>query len=178
MIENIITYLQFIFFRKKVKLAPREKEFTSFYNAKSVGIVCYVDELHEWELIQKIIAEFQANKATVNVFGIYTGKIIPSWCSNTIYVKLFSEKKYKLFPIPSGQYINDFIDTKFDLLINLSLSDKFLPLYISAVSKAKFKIAIESPKNMEHFDMFIKLENPEIEEYVDQLMHYLSKIKI
>ena len=67
---------------------------------------------------------------------------------------------------------------EFDVLINFSITDDFAPFYIAALSSAKFKIGLDSEQNRNHFDMLLKLEQTDIKEYKNHLMHYLSQINI
>ena len=178
MIENIRSFIQLFVLKTKLKQHDREKEMSSLNSAKTVGIVCLVDLEDNWKIIQDVIKEFQAKGAKVEVMGVFYGNVKPLWFIETLNVTLCTEKELGIFQIPTGMHITEFLSTKFDLLINFSIKDKFAPFYIAALSSAKFKIGLDSEQNRNHFDMLLKLEQTDIKEYKNHLMHYLSQINI
>jgi len=178
MIENIRSFIQSFVLKNKLKQHTREKEMSSLNSAKTVGIVCMTDSEDNWKIIQNVIKEFQENGAKVGVMGVFYGNIKPLWYIETLNVTLCTDKELGLFQIPTGMHVNEFLSTQFDLLIDFSLTDKFAPFYLSVLSNAKFKIGIDTEQNRTHFDMLLKLEEPDLKEYKKQLMHYLSKINI
>lgn len=177
MIERIISYIEFFILSQKYKQIFRSKEFVGLLNTKSIGLIYYVDDFETYKHIQSFISELQSSKININCIGVYSTKLIPSWSNKTINNNLFQEKKYYNLNILNSRYINNFIEKDFDILIDLSLSNKFIPIYISALSRAKLKLTLESENKKKYFDMFIKLKEPNIKDYIFQLKHYLSNIK-
>ena len=178
MIENIRSFIQSFVLKTKLKKQDREKVMSSLNSAKTVGIVCLVDLEDNWKIIQDVIKEFQEKGARVGVMGVFYGNVKPLWFIETLNVTLCTEKELGLSQIPTGMHITEFLSTKFDLLIDFSIKDKFAPFYIAALSNAKFKIGLDSEQNRTHFDMLLKLEQTDIKEYKNHLMHYLSQINI
>lgn len=178
MIDRIRNTIQSLVFKIKLKQHHREIEMSSMNAARTVGIVCLVDKETNWNEIRKVTKEFHEKGAKVEVMGVFYGNVKPLWYIETLNVTLCTDKELGLSQIPTGMHISEFLEKEFDVLINFSITDDFAPFYLAALSKAKFKIAIDNEKHRNHFDMLLKLEDINMEEYQKQLIHYLSKIKI
>lgn len=178
MLENIRSFVQSFVLKTKLKQHEREKQMSSLDTAKMVGIVCLVDNEGNWNIIKTVIREFQNKGAKVEVMGIFYGNLKPLWYIETLNVTLCTDKELGFFQIPTSTHVSEFLSKSFDLLINFSIKDNFAPFYLAALSKAKFKIGIDTETNRKHFDMLLKLEEINMNEYRDQLVHYLSKINI
>jgi len=178
MIEKVRSFIQLFVLKTKLKQHDREKQISSLNSAKTVGIVCLVDLEDNWKIIQNVIKEFQEKGAKVEVMGIFYGNVKPLWFIETLNVTLCTEKELGISQIPSGMHISEFLASKFDLLINFSINEKFAPFYISALSNAKFKIGLDTKQNRNHFDMLLNINDVDIKEYKNCLMHYLSQINI
>lgn len=178
MIDKIRNTIQSLVLKIKLKQHHREREMSSMNVAKTVGVVCLVDKETNWNEIKKVTKEFQEKGAKVEVMGVFYGNVKPLWYIETLNVTLCTDKELGLSQIPTGMHVSEFIEKEFDVLINFLITDDFAPFYIAALSKAKFKIAIDNEKNRNHFDMLLKLEDINMGEYQKQLIHYLSNIKI
>ena len=80
---------------------------------------------------------------------------------------------------PVSQEANAFIGTRFDILIDMNFK-KLLPLrYISSLSNAGLKVGLfDSENGNAPFDLMMDLKNPvNVEEYLNQVIHYLEMIK-
>ena len=178
MLDKIRRFVQSFVLKVKLKQHHREKKISSLNSAKTVGIVCLVDKEINWNTIKTVIKEFQEKKAKVEIMGVFYGNLKPLWFIETLNVTLCSDKELGLMQVPTGIHITEFLAKEFDLLINFSLSDDFAPFYIADLSKAIFKIAIDTEDNRKHFDMLLKLEQANMIDYRNQLVHYLSQINI
>ena len=172
MLDKIRHTIQSLVLKIKLKRHTREIAMSSMNAAKTVGVVCLVDKETNWNEIKKVIKEFQEKGAKVEVMGVFYGNVKPLWYIETLNVTLCTDKELGLTQIPTGMHVREFV------LINFSIKEAFAPFYLAALSKARFKIALDSDKNRNHFDMLLKLEDINMEEYQKQLIHYLSKINI
>ena len=70
-----------------------------------------------------------------------------------------------------------FIDTDFDILLDLSMKSMLPLLYIAGLSKAKFKAGSQSDDRKPHLDLMISLrQGDELDELIAQISYYLSII--
>jgi hypothetical protein len=83
-----------------------------------------------------------------------------------------------IFYHPVSAESNSFINKRFDVLIDLNFT-KLLPLhYISSLSHAGLKVGIFEPETKNPpYDLMMELKKPvNIEDYLNQVMHYLGMI--
>ena len=177
MIDKIISYIEFLILNHRFKQISRLKEFIGLRSSKSIGIIYYVDDFKVYQQVHSFISELQANKILVSSIGIYSTKLIPSWSNKTINNALIQEKKYINLQTINSSYVENFIKKDFDILIDFSINNKFLPLYIAALSKSKLKISMDSDIKKKYFDMLIKITSEDVKDYIYQLKYYLSNIK-
>lgn len=78
--------------------------------------------------------------------------------------------------IPKPEKVNDFLDMNFDLLLNIAFEPNFAVDYVTALSKARFKIG-SSPNNENHFDLNINVgENKDPLYLAKQQIFYLAQL--
>ena len=92
-------------------------------------------------------------------------------------IKLVESSDLNLFYIPNNPVIQEQINRNFDLLIDLSLSNRFTLKYIHALSQAKFKVGAAVNYKNQFSDLTIDVKNnPTVEYLLTQLKHYLTNI--
>ncbi len=80
--------------------------------------------------------------------------------------------------IPDSLEIKNFVSESFDILINLNEGNCFPLNYITAMSKAKFRIGRYSKKNLSNFDMLIEAGNStSLSNFIKEVDKYLRIIK-
>ena len=73
-------------------------------------------------------------------------------------------------------FINDFINTDVDILINLTASNNFYLEYVFALSKAKFKVS--GIIDCKYSDLNFNYDRSrDLHYFISQVDHYLSTIK-
>ena len=77
--------------------------------------------------------------------------------------------------------IQNFINEKYDVLLDLNINDHFSLKYISALSKADFKVGKFSTLGVEIYDMMIDSDNTKTLKYflkqVDIYITMLNKVE-
>lgn len=78
--------------------------------------------------------------------------------------------------LPVSAVVTNFIETEFDLLLNISLQQNLVLDYITALSKAKFKIGW-SPEETNYFDLNINIGTKQDALYLaKQQIFYLAQL--
>ncbi|MBS7313533.1 MAG: hypothetical protein SO162_01130 [Candidatus Onthomorpha sp.] len=145
--------------------------------AKSVGMVCFFEEEQQWKELQKAVQQFQSLGAKVMVLGFYSGKVKPLWYVETMNMVMCSLHEFGLTGIPKGQKTEDFLSERFDILINCDLESHFTTDYVCKLSPSGFKVAIDTEENRKHFDLLIKMEDRNLNLFVEHVLFYLSSFK-
>ena len=169
--------IQTLSLQAKMKKIKREKKACGMTDAKSVGFVCFFEEEQQWKDIQPAVRKFQSCGAKVMVLGIYPGKVKPLWYVETMNTVMCSLSEFGITGLPKGQKVDEFLKEKFDILIDCDLSGHFSTDYICLLSYAGFKVAKDKKKNRQYFDLLINMEETELEDYINQVLFYISKFK-
>lgn len=163
--------------RARVKRTFRNKKFNNLKNAHKIGIVWDGDLVSDFKHISNLYQRLQSNDVQVDIVCYYSGKILPDEYTALRYLSCIRRSDLNFFYIPDRDDIRDFISTPYDILIDINFRNKFPLLYITALSKAEFKIGAGGTKNDNTVDMTLEIPDKEdIEFYLQQVEHYLNMI--
>ncbi len=164
---------------REISASSREKIATNITRAKTVGILFSLDNEQHYEKISQIIDNLTVQKKTVQAIAFVPSKQIPNFFIPKMKISVFTSNNLNLVGIPNSGFIKDFINNKFDILIDLTLTD-YLPLYyIAGVSQATFKAGRYQKKMVQVFDFLVrKRDDMTDSEYFKYLLDYLTKINL
>lgn len=137
----------------------------NFYSARTVGILFDAASPEDYELVKRYVVYLREHAKKVKVIGYFSAKQIPALTYSKLEYDFFSSKEINWFGKPASHIIDNFIDEEFDLLIDLNIHDHFPLKYISAMSKAKFKVGKYKEKDESIFDMMIDADNTQTLKY-------------
>jgi hypothetical protein len=154
----------------RLKAVQRVIKISNLEEAKSVGIL--------WEIDQK--ESYDRCLAELNGMGIITSGLcyfptrkaqIPAGITG------FTKKQtWFWLEIPKAESAQNFIQQKFDILIDLTAQSRFPIIFVTALSEAAFKIgSVKSSAN--YFDWSIEFaEEIQTSQLVEQILYYLKRI--
>jgi hypothetical protein len=163
----------------KVSKTKRKASYNNIALVKNIGIVWDASSTEEFALLSKFHQRMSDNKAEVNILGYYSGTSLPNQYTAIRYLSIVKKEELNFFYHPVSAESNKFVDKNFDVLIDLNFK-KILPLqYISSLSNARLKIGLfDSTNGNTVFDLMMEIKNPvNVEDYLNQVIHYLEMIK-
>ncbi len=128
------------FLNKMLPLVQRKKHFESFANAKTVGILFNATDKEEFELVKRYVRYLKECDKKVKALGFFNTDKIPELTYTKLEWDFFTIKDLAWNYIPNKNFIENFINEEFDILIDMNVHQDFPLYYISALSKAHFKI--------------------------------------
>lgn len=159
-------------------LKPHKFDFSTI---KTVGIVFDATNPEDFELVKRYVLYLREHRKKVKAMGYFSTKHIPDLAFSKLEYDFFSTKELNWFGKPSSIVIQNFIDEEYDLLIDLNINDHFPLKYISALSKANFKVGKFNEKGLEIYDMMIDSDNTKTLKYflrqVDIYVTMLNKVE-
>lgn len=162
--------------RTKVKKLKRQRGVFNFDNAKTVGIVFNATKQDSFDIANNFVQFLEHKSITVKTLGFVDSKEVRDFYRETVNTKYFSKKNLNFYGKPKNLNVDKFIDESFDILIDLSLTDEYPIIYISALSKAKFKVGRLNGK-VEHLDFMIDISKaPNYTYLIEQIKRYLSSL--
>jgi hypothetical protein len=158
---------------KQTKPARR----VSLKEAKNIGILTMIETEEAFDQILDFSKDFEVNGAVVKGLAFVPSKTIPDFLLSQSRFKFFSKRDVNIVGIPRSNEVLEFLETGFDILLDLSLAE-YLPLsYVVGVSNAGMKAGRYSNGIINDYDFMI-LENggSNFGDFLDSMKNYLSKI--
>ncbi len=157
----------------------RNRMISNLNDAKTIGIIYILENETTYNHITRFIKLLQDKHINVKAIGYFEGNIRPIYAIEKLSLDYYDKKDLNWFKKPNNSYVNDFLKTEFDILIDLSLEDIFQTKYISTLSRSKFKVGKGGEKNKEIFDLMIDINTKtSLDEFITLLIHYLSILNI
>jgi hypothetical protein len=163
---------------KKLAVIKRKKSFTSFRNVKRIGIVWDASCMDDFSYLSGFIQKMSSRNIIVDVLGYFPGKELPDKYTAVRYLKCFKKNEINFFFAPVSNEAYNFIDTQFDILIDLNFKKQFPLSYVTSLSSAKFKVGLfEDSIEKSPFDLMMEMKDlSDIENYLSQVIYYLEMI--
>lgn len=176
-IQNIRENYAKSFLAKQVSELKRKQISTNLLNAKTVAVLYYLTDEASYKTVDALINQLNELKLKVRVVCYTDLKIIPHYFIPKITQDIITAKDVNLGFKPQKAFVKEFIETEFDILIDLSLEDHLPLLYCSALSKAGLKAGRYQENHQLFYDLMIHTRPDEtIETFASQFIHYLSRI--
>jgi len=163
--------------RMRLKKIRRNKRFNSLHNSHKIGIAWDGSDTTDFEAIASFYHEMQKLNIQTDIICYYPGKVLPDKYTAIRYLSCIKESDLNYFYIPRSSDIEGFINTPYEILIDIN-NNNFFPLkYITVLSRAELKIGPDSSAYRDMLDMTIKIPGKhEVSYYLEQVKYYLDMI--
>lgn len=138
---------------------------------RTIGVLIEKSEVSKVDELIQSLRQNGASAEQIHVL-VYTGLTK----SKQLQDPSFSLKDFSIIGDVQNQAVKNFIEQPFDLLINFYAKDIVPLLWVSAKSKAKFKVGIAtvSPR-INHFSL--EMQELQATSYIKHLMDYITIFK-
>jgi len=161
--------------RKLSGVKKLKKNVKGFDRAKSFGILFDGTSDKDVKLIKNYVSNLKSKGKTVEMLGYINSKN-----TNETAHYFFSNEDLNWYSVPTSKQVEDFINKDFDIFMGLH-TKSYEPLdYITALSKADFKIGMYRKAHDEFYDLMVegsqtkKMDN--LSTLIDQVDHYVKII--
>lgn len=170
MIQKIKKWFHYYFLNKELKFHKPPRQIVKFEEAKEIGIIFDATDTDQTAVVNQFADSLRGTKKKISMFGFYN---FPRPAINFNF-PYFNQKSLNWYLEPNGILVKEFIEKKFDILINVSVSEN-LPLeYISALSNASYRIGLYNPNKLFCYDFMIDLKGKNnLPKFTEQVKHYL-----
>ncbi len=153
---------------QSIKSVRRTKKFVNLDSARTAGIIWTEYDHPVFESLVKVLEQKQIS---------WTDLCFSDDKTIEKAVNRISKKDFSPQGLPQSAVVEDFVNTEFDLFIDISLSSSIYAQAVRLLSRASCK-AGWSDATPDFFDFRIDVsKRPEPAFLVEQLTHYLSEIK-
>ena len=163
--------------RKSAKTI-RKPHYTNFYSIRTIAIVWDASKPEDFLKLSHFHQEMAERKINVSVFGYFPGKELPNQYTAIRFLTCLKMQEIDFFFRPLGREAENFISTRFDVLIDINFRKVFPLVYATTLSHAGLKVGIaDSKPESSPFDLMISMKKPvNLENYIEQVIHYLTMI--
>ena len=123
----------------KVRVIQRKACFVNLDEARSIGIIYDATETVTFNIIKDFAQHLSERNINLNVLGYVDRKELSEQLLYRKGFNFFCRKHLNWYFRPVSPVTDEFIKEQFDILLNLSLDDRYPVKYITALSAAKFK---------------------------------------
>jgi hypothetical protein len=125
---------------KGIDSLKREKKLVNIFSAGSVGILFELTDESVYYSIQKYFQKLQEKKIKVKALGFASNKLVTNHFLPVLSFDFFDNRQINWLYIPKAPCVQDFVDSDFDICINIASENVFPLKYIAGVSKARLKV--------------------------------------
>lgn len=164
--------------RTKLARMKRVKFKGNINTAKTIGIVWDASNPNEFAILSGFHQKMHERNIEVKIIGFFPGKNLPDRFTAVRYLTCLKTEDLNFFYRPVSGEANSFINTRFDILIDINFKKLFPLQYLSSLSASGFKVGIfDNGFDNSSFDLMIELnKNSDVENYLLQAVHYLEMI--
>jgi len=155
----------------------RQQKQTNLESARTVALLYYLPDEATYQVVETILGKLSKMNLKVRIVCYTDLKIIPHFFIPKITQDVITVKDVNLLYQPQKPFVKEFIDTEYDILIDLSLNNYLPLLYCAALSKAGLKVGRFQEDHELYYDLMIHAAQDEtIDSFAEQVIHYLSRI--
>lgn len=140
-------------------------------SANSIGIVYCADDPGDVEFIKNYIQSIRNKGKLVKSLGFIHVKELPLGLNGSMMHQYFALKELNWYFKPSSQFIDNFVNDEFDILMDFGLPEQLPIMFISSMSRAKCKVGRYLKKYVELYDVMIEADENKKLEYVVNTTH-------
>jgi hypothetical protein len=163
---------------KKIARARRTISYTDISRIKKIGIIWDATRTIDFSTLSRFHQKMHERGVDVKVLGYYPGKELPDQYTAIRFLSCIRRKELSFFYVPLSTEADVFMNTRFDVLIDINF-DRVFPLrYMTALSSSFFKVGLfGSEADSSVFDLMMEIKKPvQVENYLTQVIHYLEMI--
>lgn len=156
----------------------RKPLYINLFHIRTIGIIWDASKPEDFSILTRFHQKMAEQNKDVRILGYFPGKELPDRYTAIRYFTCVKKNELSFFYCPVHPDAETFINTKFDLLIDINFSNLFPLLYVSSISQAGLKVGLSGEKpESSPFDLMISMTRPvNAEKYLDQVLYYLDMI--
>ncbi len=168
-----LNYIKELFVKKSLKNNLNNVKTEVFTrNVQTIGLLVDETKFHYSKDLAKEFECYGIDSENIKIVA-YKGKLKKK---KTYSRPTFGKKDINWRGEVTVDFLNDFTETEFDLLISYYDIEKAILMMITSKSKAKFKVGFSSVnKNLNRWMIDTEIENYKV--FVSELFRYLKSIK-
>jgi len=163
---------------KKLARTKRNVFYSNISLVKKIGIVWDASKPEEFASLSKFHQNMNERNIEVKILGYFPGKELPDRLTAIRFLTCLRKKEISFFYQPKSSEAATFMNTRFDVLIDINFKKIFSLQVISTLSNSGLKTGLFESESIESpFDLMMEMKYPvDIDNYLVQVIQYLEVI--
>jgi hypothetical protein len=154
-----------------------ERKFINLYDAKSVVVLFTFTEEKEFLVVMDFLKDLLRRQIQIKALGYIPYKIRPAYVQPNIFVNYLTPAEAAWGKL-QGSMADDTAQVEADLLIDLTMTTVPALRYVAAMSRARLRIGSSDKSGGRFHDIMLDVQKiSTLDEYLRQIIHYLTSIK-
>lgn len=163
---------------RQLSRRDRNKMVMGLEESKTLGIIFDANTAADYRLVMNYVKSIQDKGKKVTALGFYKAKHKPGYLNDQPNWVYCHPSDFGLGLQIKNEKVVSFVDSSFDILIDLSPSDMFYTKYVSGMSNACYKAGRFHTDQVDLYDLFIQVPGHiSLQELMNHMNHYLQIIK-
>jgi len=164
--------------RKKISRTRRKIAYSDISSIRKIGIVWDASQTADFVSLSRFHQKMLERNIDVKIIGYYPGKDLPNQYTAIRFLSIIRRNELNFFYLPASTEADVFMNSRFDVLIDINFKKELTLNFLTALSAASFKVGLfSSEADSEIFDLMMEIKKPvKVESYLDQVIHYLEMI--
>ncbi len=166
---------------RRIKKLRRNQRMHNFDSARTIGIIFDATQLQNFTHVKEFLNALHDKNLEIYAMGFVDKKEIDDLLVIRKNFNFFSLNDLSWNYLPTAPFVNEFIDKKLDILIDLSTTSHFALHYVAALSKASFKIGmyVSDKEKQRIYDLMLDIsKQPDVSYFIEQVQYYLNMIHV
>jgi len=149
----------------------RPRAIMNIDSASFIGIIYCADNPDDVEFMKKYVHTLRNMGKQVKSLGFIHVKELPLGLNGSMMHQYYALKELNWYSKPSSQFIDNFVNDAFDILMDFGVPAQLPITYIASMSKAKCKVGRYIEKYVELYDVMIEADEGKKLDYVVNTTH-------
>ena len=149
----------------------RPRAIMNIDTASFIGIIYCADNPDDVEFMKKYVHTLRNMGKQVKSLGFIHVKELPLGLNGSMMHQYYALKELNWYSKPSSQFIDNFVNDAFDILMDFGVPAQLPITYIASMSKAKCKVGRYIEKYVELYDVMIEADEGKKLDYVVNTTH-------
>lgn len=175
MLQTVQKLFYRYYLNQRLKEHSAKHQMVNFNQAKSIGILFDAGKDENIVWIRRYADELEKQKKTVSLLGF----VNTNHANEQTAYPCFSRKQTNWYLQPAHHVPNEFIEKKFDILLNAFITESATLEYIATFSNAKFRVGPFFENKLYCADFMINLkESDNLADFMKNAIHYLKLMQV
>jgi hypothetical protein len=176
--QKIKHFIRLFFLRRELKKKDRRKQVMGFDESASIGVLFDASDEASWQQTAQFIRQLEAEGKKVRALGFEKHKKAGPHLVEQMNMGFFQRRNFGWNLRRKHPGLQEFENTVFDILIDLSPPGVFHTRFMSALSAARYKVGVFEEEYVEHFDLMMRMpDDYRLQELMQHTVYYLKMIK-